>query len=225
MGAYHVALIGDSHASALFPAVNFVAQAQGWQLAVFVKSGCRFSDLPLYDYFLDRSYRECAAWNAAVVSHLSANPPDLVIVSLSHYDVNLDITDNDYAASGQGEARELAKLPRTTRVIIIADPPLPGSENGPVCLSVHPDDYRRCAFSRTASGTDLGLREAIAAAGGGATVLSLTDQICPGAGNCPALIDDMVVWRDNEHLTATFARSLGPVLEQRILGLLSAKSS
>jgi peptidoglycan/LPS O-acetylase OafA/YrhL len=223
-GSYTVALIGDSHASDLFPAMDFVAQKQSWKLVALVKSGCRFSSLRLYDYFLEREYAECAAWNEQIVAYLKSNPANLVVISLSHYDVNLEAADQGYLAQAQGLAAEIGKLLSTTRVVIVVDPPLPGKEFVPVCLSVYPADYRRCAFSSSASGNDIGAREAAAAKISGAGILDLTDQICPGTGDCPAVINNMIVWRDNEHLTATFSRSLGPVLDQRIVQTLSGSS-
>jgi peptidoglycan/LPS O-acetylase OafA/YrhL len=219
---YTVALIGDSHASALFSAVDFVAQAKNWDLLTLVKSGCQFVDFPLYNYLLQREYRECTTWKTQVINYLTAHPPNLVIISQEHYDLGLSVANNTASATARGLAQEIAKLPTTTRVVIINDPPLPWTLDEPVCLSVYRQDYRHCAFSRTASDTDLGQREAAAAQASGAQILDLTDQICPGSGDCPPLINDLIVWRDNQHLTATFARSLGPILAQRlerILGL------
>jgi peptidoglycan/LPS O-acetylase OafA/YrhL len=219
---YTIALIGDSHASALFPAVDFVAQAKNWDLLVLVKASCKFVDFPLYNYGLQREYRECTTWNAQVINYLTIHPPNLVIISQEHHDQGLNVADNTASATARGLAQEIAKLPATTRVVIINDPPLPTTLDEPVCLSVYRQDYRHCAFSRIASGTDLGQREVTAAQASGAQILDLTDQICPGSGDCPALINDMIVWRDKSHLTATFARSLGPILAQRlgqILGL------
>ena len=219
---YTVALIGDSHASNLFPAVDFVAQAKNWDLLTLTKASCRFVDFPIYDYILQREYRECTTWNAQVINYLTLHPPDLVIISQEHYDRGLSETNNGASATARGLAQEIAKLPTTTRVVIISDPPLPGTLDEPDCLSVYRQDYRRCAFSRTASGTDLGQRETMAAQASGARVLDLTDQICPGSGDCPALINNLIVWRDNEHLTATFVRSLGPIFAQRLESILAS---
>ena len=41
---YTVALIGDSHGSALFPGVNEVAKAHGWKLIPYLKIDCSFLD-------------------------------------------------------------------------------------------------------------------------------------------------------------------------------------
>ena len=63
-GTYSVVLIGDSHASALLPAVTGVAKAHGWKLTAYVKVDCKFVDISIYNEFLKRTYTECATWNA-----------------------------------------------------------------------------------------------------------------------------------------------------------------
>jgi hypothetical protein len=50
----------------------------------------------------------------------------------------------------------------------------------------------------------------------------MTRAICPGTGACPVVINNMIVYRDQHHLTATFSKTLAPVLDQKlrvILGL------
>jgi hypothetical protein len=66
------------------------------------------------------------------------------------------------------------------------------------------------------SGSRPRVREKVAARLSGATLVDLSDVICPGKGKCPAVVDRMVVYRDDHHLTATFAASLAPVLGERL---------
>jgi hypothetical protein len=46
----------------------------------------------------------------------------------------------------------------------------------------------------------------------GARLLSLTDVICP-EGTCPLVFGTTPVYRDDQHLTATFARGLAPTID------------
>jgi hypothetical protein len=46
--------------------------------------------------------------------------------------------------------------------------------------------------------------------------VDLSDVICPTKGKCPAVVDGMIVYRDDHHLTATFAASLAPILAERL---------
>ena len=45
------------------------------------------------------------------------------------------------------------------------------------------------------------------AAATGAQLISMTDLICPGT-TCPLIFGTTPVYRDNQHLDATFSRSL-----------------
>ena len=105
--------------------------------------------------------------------------------------------------------------------MIIQDPPLPTNEKVPDCLSTYLSDYRKCAYTRREGfGSGMGLREQAAAKATGAGLINLTSAICPGTGNCPVVINNMIVWRDEHHLTATFSTSLGPVIDAQLVGIL-----
>jgi peptidoglycan/LPS O-acetylase OafA/YrhL len=221
-GTYTVALVGDSHASALFPAVEAVARAHGWRLVVFIKSSCEFVDFPLYSSSLKREYVECATWNDNVISDLQAKPPDLVIITMSRHISTLDPADGNATSEGESVARMIEKLPGESRKVIIQDPPVPWF-NVPDCLSAHLLDYRRCAYPRASgSNSGMGQLEKIAAQATGAGLIDLTTATCPGTGDCPVVIDDMIVYRDQQHFTATFATSLGPALDAKLTAVLAS---
>jgi peptidoglycan/LPS O-acetylase OafA/YrhL len=216
-GAFTVALVGDSHASALFPAVEAVAIAHGWRLVTFVKVACPFLDVPIYNAMLKREYTECAAWNRNVIARLGAIKPDLVLVSDSRWVFPLNAADKSRAKEGAALARMIDQLRR--RVVIINDVPLPFIDV-PACLAAHASDVRQCAIPRSQDlGDGMGVIEKIAAADTGAGLIDLTAGICPGTGACPVVINNMIVYRDGHHLTATFSRTLAPLLDRRLRSL------
>jgi peptidoglycan/LPS O-acetylase OafA/YrhL len=220
-GSYTAALVGDSHAAALFPAVNAVALAHGWRLILLVKAGCPFIDLPVFGSQLKREFTECASWNSNVISALAGYSPDLVIVSILRWLEPMNPASANVADEGRALARMIGRMPSASRKVIIEDVPLP-SKDVPACLSANLDDYRRCAYSREVGfGANMGEREQIAAAATGARVMDLTADICPGTGDCPVVIDNMIAYRDATHLTATFAASLGPSLDRKLAAILA----
>ena len=225
-GTYTVAFVGDSHASALFPGVNAVANAHGWKLIPYLKIDCSFLDLNDLEYFGPPrvAYPECMTWNRAVVSKLQKNPPDLVIISGSRWIFtasNINVTTQTNALTAM-----INKIPKSSKVVIIQDPPLPTSQSVPECLSSYLNDYRRCAYTRTVGfGPSMGQREQNAAKATGAGLIVLTDQICPGTGDCAVVINNIIVWRDQHHLTATFATTLGPAIDEQLVAILVAWST
>ena len=56
------------------------------------------------------------------------------------------------------------------------------------------------------------VRERVAAGAADAIVIDLSDAICPG-DPCQAVVGNLIVQRDDHHLTATFAASLAGRLE------------
>ena len=222
-GTYTVAMIGDSHGSALFPGVNEVALAHGWKLIPYLKINCSFLDLgdPLWFGPPSAPYPQCVTWNAAVLGKLQASPPDLAIISMSRWIFTENTAEENVSTESAALIRMIKKIPPSTKVVIIEDPPLPTNENVVECLSTYLSDYRKCAFSRTVGfGSSMGTREKNAAAATGAGLIDLTADVCPGTEACPAVIDDIIVWRDEHHFTATFARHLGPAIDDQLVAIM-----
>jgi peptidoglycan/LPS O-acetylase OafA/YrhL len=224
-GTFTVALIGDSHASALFPGVNQVAKAHGWKLIPYVKIDCSFLDLPDLMYYQPNNivpYPQCETWNNNVINKLRSHPPNLVLISMSRWIYTGVHAEEGVNSTGNALTRMIQKIPSSTRVVVIQDPPLPTNVNAPECLSVNLSDYRACNYSRKVGfGSYMGSREKIAVKATGAGLIDLTAAICPGTGNCPVVINNMIAWRDTHHLTATFSTSLGPAIDAQLVAILN----
>ncbi|MDO8484011.1 MAG: SGNH hydrolase domain-containing protein [Candidatus Limnocylindrales bacterium] len=209
-GSFTVALVGDSHAAHWFPAIEAIAKANGWRLLTFTKASCVFVDLPIYSPILKREYTECEAWRPLVVERLIDARPDLTIVSSDRWLPTQVKSDADPTRQGEAMARLLNQIPGA--IAILGDTPA-SRVDVPVCLSRNLADITRCATSRIqAFGRQQLVRERAAARAADATVIDLSDAICP-ADPCQAVVGDTIVQRDDHHLTATFAASLAGQLE------------
>jgi hypothetical protein len=209
-GTVTVALVGDSHAAHWFPAVERIAKARGWRLLIFTKASCVFVDMPIYSPILKRQYTECEAWRPLVVERLIEANPDLTIVSSDRWLPTEIKADADPTRQGKAMARLLRQIPGA--IAIIGDTPA-SQVDVPICLSQHAADISECSTSRLyAFGRQMLVRERAAAEAANATVVDLSDAICPG-DPCHAVIGDTIVQRDDHHLTATFAASLAGALE------------
>jgi len=218
-GAFTIALVGDSHAAHWFPAIERLAKHEGWRVVTFVKVSCPFIDMPVRNLLLKRKYRECDTFNDATIARLKTLKPDLTLVSSSRVATHpMTAADDTVAAKGAAVGRMLARVPG--RVAIIVDTPY-AKRDIPGCLSSHKDDIGACAISHKDAFTgDLGAVEALAAEASGAGLIDLTARICV-KDPCPVVVNDMIVYRDEAHLTATFARSLAPALGAAIAALLA----
>ena len=215
--AEHTAiLIGDSHAGQWFPAVREALRKPGWRLLVVTKSSCPMVDEPFFYARIGREYTECSQWRDAAIARVRAMKPDLVIFGSA----DAGFTRQQWTA---GTIRILERLsPASGRIFLLADTPsLPF--NGPDCLMRHalrPAWLRRfdsCgapAANAQAAAIQSWLQTA-AVRFPNVRILDLNARICP-AGTCRAEIDGHVVFRDNQHLSGSFAASLAKAMAGKL---------
>jgi len=216
-----VVLFGDSHAAQWFPALERLSLEQGWRLISLTKSACASADVTVWNGIVKRAYTECDAWRDAAFARIEAEHPALVVTSNSwRYQIMVDgvasaVGTHDDLWDG-ALARTLNRLSQTAgAVALIGDTPR-SSTDPPVCLSAHLDDALACATPFTKAVNPARLRaDARIAADAGAAFVDPTDWICR-TDPCPAIIGRLLVYRDEHHLTATYARALAT----RLLPLL-----
>ena len=214
--AITIALVGDSHASHWFPAIEAIALERGWRLLTFVKVSCSFTTLAQRNLALKREYRECAAFNEATVARLNQIKPELTII----------VNRRTFRPIGGGDTPELAgaafgamvaRLPGATAIIV--DTPDPGFD-APACLSKHPSDIRPCFFAQSdVDNGEIGIAERVAAEVAGAQLIDLTANICT-EWPCSPIAGSVLIYRDEDHMTKTFSRSLAAPLGAEIAKLL-----
>jgi hypothetical protein len=82
----------------------------------------------------------------------------------------------------------------------------------PTCLSAHLDSASACAPDRTSALNAAGITaEQAATAAGGGYYADLTSLFCTPS-RCPVVIGDNLVFRDDNHLTTSYAHWLAPVI-------------
>ena len=211
-----IALVGDSHASHWFPAIEAIALERGWRLLTFVKVSCSFTTLPQRNLALKRAYRECTTFNEATVARLSEIKPALtIIVNRRTFRPIAEGVTPTIVGAAFGEM--VARLPGTTAILV--DTPDPGRDV-PACLSKHPSDIRACLFTQDdADNREIGVAERVAAEASGATLIDLTSEIC-AAWPCSPIAKNVLIYRDEDHMTETFSRTLATPLGVEIAKLL-----
>lgn len=219
-----VVLFGDSHALHFFPALKKVAGHRHWRLVNLTKSGCPPADVDVYYRREHRLYSECAKWRENTLRRIEdKEKPALVITSASIYTA---VMENGKVLSGlaartalgRGYAAVLERLVADgVRVVAIRDVPrVPGSI--PKCVAEHMRHLRRCAFSKHDGLPHPDAVRAAVRGVAGVRLIDATSRLCVGR-LCPAVIDDVLVYREQGHLTATFAAALAPWLTRKLRDL------
>ncbi len=217
-GSSDVMLLGDSHAAQWLPAIEDVGFARDWRVIGLTKSACPPVDLTVWNTPKKRAYRECDTWREHVMERMVQDPPAIVFLAGYHIYEFMDGDDrvsiaDDPAAWADGLSRAISAIQATgAQVILVADTPKLGVVPDE-CLADHRDAIEAC-LQRAADVVDptYAQLERDVVARTGARLLTLTDVICPD-GACPLVFGTTPVYRDNQHLTATFARSLAPLID------------
>ena len=205
-----VALVGDSHAAQWFPAIEQLAKEHDWRLVVMTKVSCRFVDVPQYSRPLKREYTECETWLPPVHDRLVAIKPTYTFIEITRALQPMSSADNDPAR--QGTLVAPAPRGRLGKYVIIGDTPQ-SYYDVPACISSHRRDVRPCETDRAAAfgWRYLKLENAPSPRRPVGRVVKLSPTICP-RDPCPVIQDGMIIYRDDHHLTATYARSLARLI-------------
>jgi peptidoglycan/LPS O-acetylase OafA/YrhL len=216
-GSPTVILFGDSHAAQWFPTLERLAIARGWRLVSLTKSACSAADTTVWNTALNRTYTECDAWRERALARIAAEHPDLVVMADSRgYTLALPggpAPAQDHESLWDAAvARTLARLePLAGAVVLMGDTPK-SSVDPPVCLSKHRGDSLACATPAAVAIASVHLAaERSVAAAAGAVFVDPTPWVCP-SDPCPVVIGRYLVYRDQQHLTATFAAALAGAL-------------
>jgi hypothetical protein len=213
----NVALVGDSHAAQWLEPLNAIARSRGWRLTLYAKQDCQWA-VSFTPFRNGRPYPNCEHWGNAVSSRLRAAPPKLVIVT----DANVGFgPDAKHYTPSVLKALQKAYIGRWkgamklgSKVAVLADTPRPGIDV-PNCVLANPDAQIKCAFPRAAHLTDNGPLDRAAKTQHRVTYIDLSTAICPTA-SCAPVIGGVLVYRDDNHLTASYAGTLASRLAAQL---------
>lgn len=211
-GGLRVALVGDSHAASLIPALTSDIDSTGWSLDTYVGNGCQWRTIA-------PDNKNCGSAMQQIQKRLTENEP---------YDVILTTASRAKFGSDYSRALQLTleawqpAIDRGTKIVVIEDVPLV-DEGALECLTRVGYDPAKTDCS-TPEGVALAQADVMvdAAAAVQAPVVELSDLLCVD-GKCPAVIGGVIVYKDAAaHLTATYARTMSPYVTQRIQDAIAA---
>jgi len=210
-----IVLFGDSHAIQWFPAIDNLANQQHDALVVMTKATCPPIDITVYSPDLGRDYTECNEWRTAELQRMTTLRPAVVILGFSReYGIADDhvIVDGSAWLSGLTDTITTIEQNSGARVVLMGDDPYP-QQSVPDCLSQHLDDTPTCSIPKHYpfyNPSGIPQEKAVAAATGAGYVD--TDPWFCIASTCTVIVGNMLVYRDDNHITATYANWLTPVI-------------
>ena len=221
-----VALFGDSHALAWFPAINRVATNNHWKLFSQTMSACGPPDLGQWNAQAAKVLKNCPIWREAAIQKIIAAKPLFVLLTGTrgfvavHADGTIAPVTENASLWSAGMKRTLDKFKAAgIRPIMISD--IPFANNDPtICLSLHPKSSIACATPVVrAINSDWVLLERKVAMAEKVTLIEPQMWLCPSSP-CPVILNNILIYLDASHMTATFSQTLSGKLGRAIAASL-----
>ncbi len=218
-----VVLLGDSHAAQWYDAIAQIAREKEWHFTAMTKAACSYVDILTYRPEIG-TYKTCMTWREKATDYIQQAKPDLVIVSASTQKKVYPFSRNDWL---EGTERTIAALSQASKqIIILRDTPDPGFDV-PTCLARNQWRKDHAALQSTCELSGDPVPEQVAYAAqktianryDNVSVVNMTLYICR-EDDCDLQRGDMVVYRDDNHLTVKFTLTLKQILARQIEALL-----
>jgi hypothetical protein len=220
-------LIGDSHATAWRPALDVVAQAHRWPAVSITRSGCAFSKAQVV---LPAERTElCRQWNRELLAWLRAHAKVSAIFVSTRANASYirpRRSAGNFETAVAGHLALWRALPATVkRIFVIRDTPY-SSSSAVDCVrraaaAGRPAGLRCSRMRDKALRPDPAVTAAERLGSPRVHVLDMTDFFC-SASRCYPVVGGALVHKDTEHITATFAKTLGrymsPMVDSVLLG-------
>ncbi|WP_432211709.1 acyltransferase family protein [Gordonia aichiensis] len=217
-GAKTIALAGGSHAEMWIGALDAIGKANGFKILTYLKMGCPLTAEPDPTRLEGTPYPECRVWVNNVMAELARTRPDAVFTNSTRPD---PAGPADHVPAGYvGIFDELTA--QGIPVVGIRDIPWPhgprGAINTPECLAAG-GTARSCGTDRATALHPID--PAVDYAEGNPLFhrLDLSDGVCD-ADRCPAVVGNIIVYKDYHHLSATYVRTLTRELSRQLAAAL-----
>ncbi len=193
-----IVAVGNSHVQQWLAAMKPLAEQNNWALVALIKGGCQFVAPS------DEVAPDCVERNAQAFDYISGLRPDVVFTTGTY-----SIVDPPHELLPGGFSETVADLAREDiPVVAVRDNPR-FPRDMMECVEEHGRDAPDCnpPVDESLDTSAVSPIERMAELAPGVATMDLNDYIC-FAGVCPAVIGNTRVYLDDNHLTASFARTL-----------------
>lgn len=215
-GKIRIAMVGDSHVAQYTGAIKLLAKVHNWSVDVYAKGACPLTDaLVIGENKLSVS---CQKWIAATKQMVVAGKYDLILTSRKSIDEGENLLSAEEKQKAELETASLFQtLAQGSELLVIKDNPRPkadfldclAKDNQALCSTPESSAYRFDPQVRAVSALNQDNVQLLA-----------FDKFFCQSGSCSPVIGHVVIYKDDNHLTNTFVKSLATVLESKMLEVL-----
>ncbi|HXD28563.1 MAG TPA: acyltransferase family protein [Arthrobacter sp.] len=206
---FTIALVGDSHAVQWWKALEPLARENGWRIVTYLKNSCAFTGAVRTEQ--QEGKIDCVGANQATLERL-----------VDRGDVDAVLTAGWTGAAFRGDpaAGVAAYWTRLEDAVIpvqaIRDTPRPGrDQRARDCVAAHPQQLDRCGQDRSKAFEDDDWISAGQRLEPRVGLLDFSDRFCT-AEFCPAVVGNVLVYRDAHHISDTYMSTLVPAFGHRL---------
>jgi peptidoglycan/LPS O-acetylase OafA/YrhL len=204
---FTLAVLGGSHSSQWLPALQMIAEHSGWRVLSFTKSDCPFY---LGPSVTDEEVGSCREWNKNVLQAVLQMRPDAVFTTATRYD---EVAANEFVPDGYVTAWQRLS---DAKISVIALRDNPDFEfDASACVELHGPDSPLCSLPRRQMLEDPSPTDLLPHPPPTVRFIDLSDYFCDPT-TCPPVIGNVLVYRHTNHVTATYVRTLAPMLQDAL---------
>nr|WP_284983720.1 acyltransferase family protein [Arthrobacter sp. efr-133-TYG-118] len=212
-----IVIVGDSHASQYVDPMAAIGSRNGWKIKAMVRNGCPFTSAPPASQ--TTVFTNCSEQNKISLRKILEMAPSQVVISAMQpegyrRELNWGWKSDEQLVAGYSELMR-PLVAAGIKVSVILDTPLPPF-SAPDCLQQKGLEVGACMIPEDPGSVARDPLRLAAEMTGKVEMVDLHAFFCR-AGQCPSVIGNVLVYRDN-HITNTFARTLASPLE-KALGL------
>jgi peptidoglycan/LPS O-acetylase OafA/YrhL len=209
-GRYTVVLFGDSHMQQWQPTFVRAGAYAHWRVVNWTKSGCAAQEVAEWNGQLNEPYTQCYTWRARTLRRIAQLNPTVVVVASADVEAP-NLSPTAYANATVATVRTLQRT-TSAKIVYLEDTPYPGYAV-PGCVADHLDDVKACNLPLSKAynqARHLAINRALEKLGH-VTLVNPADWICAD-NECPAVVGNLLVFRDQSHLSVEFSRWLTPMI-------------
>lgn len=218
-----VAIVGDSHATAWFSALDQLAATRKWHVKTYTKGSCPATTARriLPSEKNDDNQRSCLEWSQKVNDSLAADKSISTVFTAAYSTAYTFASPEDRTLQNPDidgfEETWRGWMAAGKKVVAFDDVPRTNGQSVPTCLAKNPGNTLACAMPRTKAYPD---NAAIGRAGAamvrqGVKQVTLREQFCDQT-LCYPVIGSVIVYRDYSHISAEYSRALVPYISKQL---------
>lgn len=225
-----VAMVGDSHATAWYPAMDVLAKKHGWHVVTYAKASCPVTTAlrVLSNEKNPENQSACHAWVLRLNDALKADHSISAIFTASYssaYQFKSASGDPLKVPAVDGFTQMWAGWQAAgKKVVVFDDVPRTNGQFIPTCLSKNPGNAMNCALpvSQALPPSMNITKAAKQAAKDGVIGVELRREFCDTKW-CYPVIGSVIVYRDYSHISAEYSRALVPYVDAQLGALKIGK--